>query len=46
MFGRRLEDLRNGFKLPADLKFPNLTCKVSSDSGDETGGLPDFSFGM
>ncbi|CAG7949445.1 unnamed protein product [Penicillium olsonii] len=43
MFGRRLEDLRNGFSLPAGTKFPNLTSLAPSEKG-MGGGLPDLSF--
>lgn len=46
VFGRRLEDLRNGFRMPAGIKFPNLSADVPSANGDAGAGLPDLSFGM
>lgn len=46
MFGRRLEDLRNGFSVPPGTKFPNLSSQTSSESGGLGGGIPDLSFGM
>ena len=45
MFGRRLEDLRNGFSVPPDTTFPNLSSQASSESGALGGGIPDLSFG-
>ncbi|KAH6999170.1 FMN-dependent dehydrogenase [Ilyonectria sp. MPI-CAGE-AT-0026] len=44
MFGRRLEDLRNGFSVPPGTKFPNLSSQASSESGGLGGGIPDLSF--
>ncbi|KAI8713681.1 putative L-lactate dehydrogenase (cytochrome) [Fusarium sp. LHS14.1] len=44
MFGRRLDDLRNGFRVPPDTSFPNLSAQTQSESGGLGGGIPDLSF--
>ncbi|KAI1869907.1 hypothetical protein JX265_003263 [Neoarthrinium moseri] len=44
MFGRRLSDLRNGFKVPDGMTFPNLTSQSSSESQGLGGNVPDLSF--
>src|SRR6478736_2858955 len=46
MFGRRLDDLRNGFSVPPGFSFPNLSAQTQSGSGGLGGGIPDLSFGM
>lgn len=46
MFGRRLDDLRNGFSVPPGFSFPNLSTQTQSGSGGLGGGIPDLSFGM
>ncbi|KAF5557777.1 Fusaric acid biosynthesis 9 [Fusarium phyllophilum] len=44
MFGRRLDDLRNGFSVPPGFSFPNLSAQTQSGSGGLGGGIPDLSF--
>lgn len=43
MFGRRIEDLRNGFKIPQGMAFPNLFTKPPPP-GAGLGGSPDAFF--